>query len=97
MKKTESFRSWLLANNRYTINAASSVLSRCRRVERDLALSLDASVRTSFGYAEVVARIQEELLTNESDKTRKEGQASLVSATRRYADFLAGRTDTGPM
>lgn len=93
---TRSFRSWLLLVNGHSAGTASSYASLCRRVERDLALSLDASVATAAGLAGVIERIRDEMLPNASAKSRREGQASLVSATRRYAEFLSGRVATAP-
>lgn len=91
-----SFRSWLLLVKRYSEGTASSHVSLCRRVERDLALSLDESVATAAGLAGVIERIRDEMLPNASAKSRREGQASLSSATRRYAEFVSGRVAAPP-
>lgn len=93
----EGFRSWLVHDKGYPAAVVSNHVSRCRRVERELALSLDASVNTDAGLEGVVDRIREEILTYASDKGRREGQASLISATRRYAEFLAGPPETEPV
>ena len=90
-----SFRSWLVHDRSFSGGAASSHVSLCRRVERELALSLDESVQTNAGLEGVIDRIREEILTVAPDKTRREGQASLFSAVRRYAEFLTGRLGSG--
>ena len=86
----DSFRSWLINDRGLSRGAAFSYVSLCRRVERDLALSLDASVRTDVGLDSVISRIQEEILTDAPPESRRAVHASLMSATRRYAEFLAG-------
>ena len=91
---TERFRSWLVHDKRYSDKAVSSVLSQCRRVERELGLSLDAAVSTGSGLESVIERIRNEILVNASDKTRSEGQASLFAAVRRYHEFLRGGPGT---
>ncbi len=93
----ERFRSWLARGKGYSDKVVANQVSRCRRVERELGLSLDASVNTDAGLDSVIVRIREEILTDASDKSRREGQASLISATRRYAEFLASSSGTEPV
>lgn len=97
LESMEGFRSWLVNDKLYSERVASNAVSRCRRVERDLSLSLDASVSIEAGLAGVIDRIGQEILADATEKSRREGQASLISATRRYAEFLEGRLGTDPV
>ncbi len=93
----ERFGSWLSRHKGYSDRVVANQVSRCRRVERELGLSLDASVNTDAGLDTVIDRIREEILTDASDKSRREGQASLIAATRRYAEFLASSSRMEPV
>jgi len=86
--QTEQFRLWLVQHKRYSPRVRSDALSRCRRVERALLLSLDQSVKSQGELENVIQRIREEILIEASDKSRKEGQASLFHAVKRYHEFL---------
>jgi hypothetical protein len=76
-----AYKFWLIRNRGLTIESAGSYVSYSRRVERDLALSLDGWVRTTTGLQTVIERIENEIPS-------KQSQGKLQTATRAYAEFL---------
>ena len=77
-----SFRSWLAYNEGLTVESAGSYVSYCRRVERDLKLSLDEWLVTGDRLEVVITRIGVVIPS-------KKSQGNLQTATRRYCHFLA--------
>lgn len=76
-----AFRSWLVTDRRPTEASARSYVSCLRRVERDLGLTLDPSVRTGAGLQIAIDRIEKVVPS-------KKSQGNLQTATRAYAEFL---------
>ena len=76
-----AYASWLIHDRGLSRESARSYVSYSRRVERDLALSLDGWVRTTTGLQTVIERIENEI-------PNKQSQGKLQTATRAYAEFL---------
>ena len=77
----DAFRSWLYLEQGLTHESAGSYVSYCRRVERDLVLSLDSTVRTQQGLESVLRQIETTIPSRKS-------AGNLQSAVKRYSEFL---------
>jgi hypothetical protein len=94
--RSEEFRSYLTSDYRSKSGrplgamAAHSLLSRCRRVERALALDLDRALDASANDpAPIVAQLDHSAGKFHSDGNEKDMLASLRHAVRLYATFRA--------
>jgi len=90
MKYDAEFRKWLISTKGISLKGAGDLVSRCRRVERDLKLSLDSSLHSKDGMEKIQAKIRLNAAKMASEGA-DQGQlvTSLKGAVRRYWEYLA--------
>ena len=89
MVARESFRAWLIEQQGFSRKVAADALSRCRRVEKVLDASLDATVLTGPALDAAITRLWHvDLLGDTQSDWRSKGGANLIRALRLYAEFV---------
>lgn len=65
------FREWLIINQGMKRKSAGDVISRCRRIEKILGLSIEDKIQTSDGLDEILFRLDDESSNYLSPDTNK--------------------------
>jgi hypothetical protein len=84
-----SFSKWLTEKKGYSTKSASDAASRCRRIERTFALSLDKALSTETGFKKLRERISDEvarlMIRNGATVSEKVTQLMMRNTDRVYA------------
>jgi len=92
--RMSSFREFLVAHG-IAERTAGDYVSRCRRIERELKVSLDSETRTISSFVRLIKRIRFLYRPAESEGFAAGSVASqLTGAVRRYAEFRWGKRVT---
>jgi hypothetical protein len=79
----QSFRSWLVCIKGLQSKPAGDVVSRCRRVERILGISLDIVLVAQDGCSNLIEELRHE------EKVPANSRSNVIRAVQLYADFLS--------
>lgn len=83
-------KNWLISEKNFGKKSAGDVVSRCRRIERILEISLDISVDTPEGLDHIATRLKGESSTYLKPHVNKVyAVAVLRRAATLYSEYLA--------
>lgn len=83
-------KNWLISEKNFGKKSAGDVVSRCRRIERILEISLDTSANTPEDLHHVATRLKEESSTYlKPDVNKVYAVAVLRRAATLYSEYLA--------
>ncbi len=83
-------KNWLISEKNFEKKSAGDVVSRCRRIERILEISLDTSANTPEGLHHVATRLKGEASTYlKPDVNKVYAVAVLRRAATLYSEYLA--------
>lgn len=92
LKDEDGFRMWLLESRSISRRVSSNYISRCKRVQKELSIDLNNSVRGENKFIDIMIKIQEFAIKKADSKEAAYNLAgSLRLAVKRYAEYICAQ------